>query len=277
LFDPLNNYLFFKVFGEKGNEVQLLGFINAVLGKTGDDIFTSVEIQENTSFLAEIMGGKSCALDVRARLKNGAMVNIEVQLQNNRNMNRRSLFYLSKEYTRKLKEGEDYKELQNVIAINIVNYDFPATKSFHTCFRLREEAEREIILTDALEIHYINMVKCRKQGKGKLDDPLCRWLTWFDKYSKPEILEEVIKMDAAILTANEHFLRLTMSDEEMDTYHRYMKAQWDRTSEMNNAREEGSQKRDRVIAKNLLAEGASPEFVQKITGLDLETIQKLYN
>ena len=39
--------------------------------------------------------------------------------------------------------------------------------------------------------------------------------------------------------------------------------------------EEGCEKRDREIAINLLAEGSSPEFVQKITGLDLETIQEL--
>jgi len=35
MYDPLNNFLFFKIFGEKGDEVQLLSFINAVLGKTG--------------------------------------------------------------------------------------------------------------------------------------------------------------------------------------------------------------------------------------------------
>ena len=48
-------------------------------------------------------------------------------------------------------------------------------------------------------------------------------------------------------------------------------------------REEGLEKgwegcraeRDRTIAMNLLAEGATPEYVQKITGLDLETIQSL--
>ena len=42
--NPLNDFLFYKIMGEKGDEVQLLGFINAVLGKTGDDRFTSVEI-----------------------------------------------------------------------------------------------------------------------------------------------------------------------------------------------------------------------------------------
>jgi hypothetical protein len=41
------------------------------------------------------------------------------------------------------------------------------------------------------------------------------------------------------------------------------------------AREEGKFKEKQKIAMNLLAEGATHEFVQKITGLDLETIKQL--
>ena len=41
------------------------------------------------------------------------------------------------------------------------------------------------------------------------------------------------------------------------------------------AREEAREERNRAIVMNLLAEGASPEFIRKITGLDLETIQKI--
>ena len=39
--------------------------------------------------------------------------------------------------------------------------------------------------------------------------------------------------------------------------------------------EKGRDERDKAIAKNLLAEGSAPEFVQKITGLNLETIQEI--
>ena len=270
-FDPLNNFFFYKIFGEKGNEIQLLGFINAVLGKTGDDKFVTVEILENKNFIAEIIGGKSCSLDVRARLKNGIMVNIEVQLRNQYNIDRRSLFYLSKEYTRDLESGEDYLKLPNVIAINIVDYNFPSTKDFHSCFRLREDTERDIILTDALEIHFINMVKYRKQGKDRLDEPLCRWLTWFNKNSTPEILEEVVSMDTAIQNADKRMTSLTMSEEEMDTYYRMQKAEWDRVSALNYA----LRNEKLTIARNALAKGSTPEFVHEITGLSLEEIAKL--
>ena len=38
---------------------------------------------------------------------------------------------------------------------------------------------------------------------------------------------------------------------------------------------EGREESYKIIAQNLLSEGSSPEFIQKITGLDLETIQEL--
>jgi hypothetical protein len=41
------------------------------------------------------------------------------------------------------------------------------------------------------------------------------------------------------------------------------------------AREEAWEERNEAIAKNALNEGASIEFVQKITGLDIDTITRL--
>jgi hypothetical protein len=40
--------------------------------------------------------------------------------------------------------------------------------------------------------------------------------------------------------------------------------------------EKGREERQKEIARNALAEGLSPELVQKITGLDLETIGRLW-
>ena len=254
LYDPLNNYLFFKIFGEKGDEIQLLGFINAVLGKTGDNMFTSVEILENTSYMTEIMGGKSCTLDVRAKLPDGAMVNIEVQVNDEYNMNRRSLFYLTREYSRSLKAGDDYVDLPDLIAINIVNYNYPKTRHFHSCFHLREDTEHDIMLSNALEIHYINMVRYRKQKKHlDLKDPLNRWLAWFDKNSPQELREEVVNMDAAIKTADEKAFNLaTMSEDDIDYWFRRKLFKMDRAAELRN--------REREIARNMLKEGAAQEF-----------------
>ena len=208
-FNPLNDYLFYKIMGEEGDEVQLLGFINAALHRTGENLFKSVEILENKTFTPEVIGDKTSILDVRAVLQDNTRANIEVQLRNHQNMDKRSLFYWSREYVKGIKAGHDYHKLPNVIAINIVNYDFPAVGEVHTCFHLREDLNKNFILTEALEIHYLNMVQYRKQWKGKLDDPLSRWLAWFDMGNEKELAEEAVKMDAAIQAANERMVYVT--------------------------------------------------------------------
>ncbi|MDR1417116.1 MAG: Rpn family recombination-promoting nuclease/putative transposase, partial [Prevotellaceae bacterium] len=89
--NPLNDYLFMKYMGEKGDEEQLAAFLSVVLQKTNRRGITSVEIIENKAMSAEIIGDKSSVLDVRATLDDGTKVNIEVQLRNLYNMDKRSL------------------------------------------------------------------------------------------------------------------------------------------------------------------------------------------
>ena len=270
--NPLNDYLFFKVMGEKGDEPQLLGFLNAVLGRSGREPIESLEIAENTSFEKDFIDGKSCILDVLAILQDGTKVNIEVQLSNKYNMERRSLFYWSKVYSKSLKKGKDYRALPNVIAINIVDFDYLPGENFHACFHLREDADPSIILSPVLEIHFVNMVKWRRQREKDLAVPLHRWLTWFDEKSPPELIEEVLSMDTAIKKAYESFGFATQKEFDVwDLNRRREKARLDMVSRLNGAREEKAIE----IARSALTEGATPEFVRKITGLDIETINRL--
>jgi hypothetical protein len=58
----LNDYLFMKYMGEKGDEEQLTAFLNAVLQRTGKSEISSVSIVENKAFAAEIIGEKPASL-----------------------------------------------------------------------------------------------------------------------------------------------------------------------------------------------------------------------
>ena len=285
-FNPLNDFLFFKVMGEKGDEVQLLGFLNAVLGRSGKEPIKSVEIKENKTFIKSILEGKSCILDVLAVLHNGTKVNIEVQLSNQYNMERRSLFYWSKVYLESLKGGQDYRKLPNVIAVNIVDFDFPPEGDTHTCFHLREATNPSLVLSPALEIHFINMVKWREGEKG-LDDPLHRWLVWFDEESPPELIKEVIGMDSAIMAASERQDFIIQDDEAYQMYWMRRKVEHDLISNLNGAREEGEEivlqkgeqigreKKATEIARKLKDKGLPLAEIVDITGLPTETINGL--
>jgi predicted transposase/invertase (TIGR01784 family) len=77
---PLNDFIFKKTFGEKGDEEQLLSLLNAILKRTENNKLMSIEIIEGKTITAEIIGDKTSILDVRAVTFDGTKINIEVQL-----------------------------------------------------------------------------------------------------------------------------------------------------------------------------------------------------
>jgi len=267
--NPLNDFLFLKMMGEKGDEVQLLGFLNAVLGKIGDNKLISVEILEDRIITPDVLGDKASVLDVRAQTGDGTRVNIEVQLRNMGDMDRRSLFYWSREYSKQLKAGENYIELPNVIAINIVDFECVNSKSFHACFHLWEDTEKNLMLTDAMEIHFIDMVKFRRlgynltEGSSFLNNPLHRWLTFFDKNSPNELIEEILKMDMAIQKAQERTALVTQDETSLRLYEMREKALHDWNSAVNFHTREVK----RETARKMRADNMPVEQIIKYTGL----------
>ncbi|MDR3115920.1 MAG: Rpn family recombination-promoting nuclease/putative transposase [Treponema sp.] len=293
--NPLNDYMFLKIMGEKGDEEQLCAFLNAVLGRHGEDALVSVEILENRRITAEVLGDKTSILDVRAITAGKERIDIEVQLQNLGNMDRRSLFYWSREFSMGMAAGQYYEDAPNVIAINIVNYEFMAeAPAFHLCFHIREDTYRDLVLTDALEIHFIDMVKFRRLERKEPvvpTEPLHRWLMWMDKDSSEGLVKEIIKMDSAIRKAEEKMVHVSMDKEALRAYHLREMALSDWASGLNHARQEGRKegreegmkegikegrnKAKREVARNLKSNGIPVEQITLWTGLSLEEIGQL--
>jgi predicted transposase/invertase (TIGR01784 family) len=124
------------------------------------------------------------------------------------------------------------------------------------------------------------MVQWRKQREKDIaSNPLHRWLTWFDEESPPELVEEVLSMDSAINAASERQDFVIQDEAAFRTYWSRRGAEHDRISNLNGARREGEEIGEKnkalEIARNLLAKGSTPEFVQDTTGLSIETINGL--
>ena len=279
--NPLNDFLFLKLMGEEGDEVQCLSFLNAVLSSKNKNPITLIKILENKTFTAEIIGDKSCILDVRAQTDTGDRINIEVQLNDLHNMDKRTLYYWGREYTKGIGKGDDYMDLPKVININIVNFDQIKLDDFHTCFHLWEDDHKDYLLSDVLEIHFINMIKYKmykirsKENRSEDASPLVRWLTFLDKDSSEDELEEVIQMDAAISRANDRLNFVSQDQKFLRAYEIREKALHDQTAIVNTATAKGEYKKAVEVAKNALAEGSSIEFISRITGLNIETIKGL--
>jgi predicted transposase/invertase (TIGR01784 family) len=215
--NPLNDYLIVKMFGETGDEEQLLSLANAVVQKTGKR-FTSVAILADKTLTAEVLGNKKVILDVRAVTDALTRFDMEIQLRNQGNMIRRSLHYWSGDYRRGIAAGENYRALPDVIAVNILNFPYIGLGEFHTSFHIYEDAHKDYKLTDALELHFIEMPLFRKLAEKDMQDPLHRWLMFLDQETPPEVLEEVVTMDRGIQKAQERMDLVTM---DREAYWRY--------------------------------------------------------
>jgi predicted transposase/invertase (TIGR01784 family) len=130
------------------------------------------------------------------------------------------------------------------------------------------------MLTDACELHFLDMVKFRQMKAGKLTgmsfdlaDPLHRWLAYFDEHSSPELIEEVLKMDGAIRKTQEKMDLIARDPAMLRAYEQYEKAASDYTSGINGAW--------RDIARNLRVEGDTNEKIARITGLSPDEIERL--
>ena len=124
------------------------------------------------------------------------------------------------------------------------------------------------------------MVKYRKIGeKDFVNNPLHRWLTWFDPGSPPELVAEVIGMDDAIFKANEKQDHILSDEDTLRIYEMRQKSHWDYLSGTNYARreghEEGLTEGREEIARKLKARGRPINEIAEDTSLTPQVIEEL--
>jgi len=261
---PLNDFAFQKSMGEPGDEAQMTGFLKAVLKKTGKDDVTSVTILPGKDLSAEITSGKAAKLDVLAEAilnTQKSNVNLEAQIRNEYNIKKRSPFYWAKKYISNLDSGHNYNELLPVIAINIIDFGGYDVDDFHLSFHLREDSHKDLLMTDVCEIHFLDMVKFRRfrkrSDKFTLDDPLHRWMVYFDEYSSKEQITEVVKMDNAIAAFNDKMEMIARDPAMLRSYEAYDKAESDRITGMDTAERRGIAIGEQHVL-DLIRQGVNP-------------------
>jgi len=94
--------------------------------------------------------------------------------------------------------------------------------------------------------------------KNIAGNSLHRWMVWFDAQSLRELVEEVKRMDTAIMTADEKQTFVMQSEDARDYYERRQKAEWDRISGLNEARREGE---NRIL--DFLDKGYATEAIRR--------------
>ena len=103
-----DDYIFKRVFAFEGNESALKDLLEAILNK---DIKT-VTIK-NPEIIPYEKDEKRGLLDIKAETDDGTILDIEMQMEDEKNTDERGTQYLGKMITEQLKKGDKYKKLKN--------------------------------------------------------------------------------------------------------------------------------------------------------------------
>ena len=170
--------MFRRIFGHIGNEEITKNLLTSII----PDKIQKIELDSNPITEKDLIDEKIGILDIKAKLNNNINCNIEMQIVDENNIEKRILFYWSKMYTGSIKSGDDYAKLERSIAILIADYNLENLKvipNYMTKWNIREENYSKIILTDALEIYIIELEKAKKfvlEGNETLDS----WLQFIN-------------------------------------------------------------------------------------------------
>jgi predicted transposase/invertase (TIGR01784 family) len=273
--NPLNDFLFKKLFGDENDKELLIGLLNAILQI--EIVNLTIENEKLDRFKEEEKLG---ILDIKAKMADGEKINIEVQLLNQKNMIPRTLFYWSKLFLEDFEAGRNYKELKKTVTINILGFKLEElrSESFHSIYQLGE-AQTKNNLTDLLEIHFIELAKF-DEVMYDLNNPLHCWLLFLKDDVPDSILREVLRMDV-ISKAEEKLTMLSADPETRREYERRAKALSDERSRLEDAielgMEKGMEKGILSVIQGLLSKGMPLNEAAKLTPYTAEELSRMLN
>lgn len=271
LLDPKNDFVFKRIFGSEENKDVLLVFLNRTFQEAGEPPLSEILLM-NPYTDKDSPQDKQSIFDIQAKTTEGKLINIEMQLFNRYDNEKRTLYYWSKQYASQLEEGQSYKKLKKCVTINILNFSILPSDQYHNVFHLRED-KSGISLMDDLEIHFLELSKLTHYT-ANASGGLVNWLL-FLKSDNTENWE-VLKMQEPELGKAMTVLEFLSQDAEARRlYDMRQKALHDEASSIEGARAEGEKQGTVKIANKMLGRGMDWETVSELTGISIEELKKL--
>ena len=178
-----NDYMFHAVLQK--NEEVLRNLLATLLEMDEADI-VSCHI-ENPIELGKEIEGKDCILDVKIKLNDARIINIELQVYKQTYWTNRSLLYWARAFDI-LKSGQDYSMLLPTYHIGILDFTlFENHPKFMAKYQILD-VEDGFLYSDKLCIKILDLTQLEKaKSQSETDKKLQKWASIF----KAETLEEL--------------------------------------------------------------------------------------
>ncbi len=265
--DIKNDIAFRKIFGNENKKIILISFLNAVMKLNDKDAIEYVEIL-NPYQLPIIKNLKASIIDVKARDKKGKSYIIEMQVAEPDGLDKRLLYYASKEYSQQIESGEYYTKLKPVIFIGIFDFNFTVGEKYlsHHAVCDLENGERRI---KDMDFYFIELPKFNMH-LTELVEITDKWIFFIKEAENLDIIPQNVDdegLKAAYLDANKH----AWSKEELEAYDYAAMREQDERGKVELA--EKRTKRD--VAREMKIEGEPIEKIKKYTGLTEDEINEI--
>ncbi|MEN9414027.1 MAG: hypothetical protein RLZ62_331 [Bacteroidota bacterium] len=221
-------------------------------------------------------------VDILVENRKGELVIVEIQNTREADYFQRMLYGTSKVIVEHIAEGQPYSQVKKVYSVNIVYFDlgqgddyvYLGTTTFigiHSNHELelskkQKELFKKISVPDLYPEYYvIKTNRFNEIARDTLDE-------WIYFLKKAEIKDEFTAKGLKAASQKLDILKLEPDDRK--EYDRYLEAERSDASFAETVKLEISSV-IREVAENALVEGASPEFVAKITGLTIKDVQDI--
>ena len=275
LLNPKIDYVFKRIFGYAGNEDITKALLEAVLNAQ----ISEITLECNPILEKDLYDDKVGILDIRAKLDGNTDCDIEMQIVDYKNIEKRLLYYWSKLYIQGLKSGMDYEKLNKAIIVLFADFEIEhlsEIKKSITKWNLREEEYPKSILTNAIEIYIIELPKFKADAEKLENKELDLWIKFI---KNPEVISMKNTQNTEVKKAKEVLEQISN-----DEYERYLadlreKMILDKKSlesyGYNKGLEDGLKEKSIEIAKKLLAKKIDIEIIMETTGLSKEEIETI--
>ncbi|MDC0864786.1 Rpn family recombination-promoting nuclease/putative transposase [Rickettsiaceae bacterium] len=281
---PRIDIAFKKIFGVEENKDLLISFINSVVGEEDQVSYVTILNPYNPKNFKK---DKLSILDIKAENEDGKRFNIEIQISDEADYDKRALYYWAKLYTEQLQVAQDYSTLSKAIGIHILNFtSIPEVKSYHNVFHITEKNSGIPYFKD-LELHTIELNKFTDNPNEQLSDIIQKVKSSLDMWTTFLTRNDLLKADHLPKELNDQNLKkaisvlevMNFSEDEREAYEDHLKWLRIETNTLKKMRAEGKAEgkaeRDIEIAKSMISKNYPLSDISALTGICLSDLQKL--
>ncbi len=283
MLSPKIDVVFKMLFGEQKHERITKKLIEDVI----EEKVETIELEQTPYLWGNQADDKLGIIDVRATINGKNPIDIEMQILDNHDIEKRILFYWSKLYLKQIDRGDDYNKLNRSISIIFLDYEIEKLKQLpiHTKWQIRSDKNGKTILTEDLEIHIIEIPKINRMlENGKLK----KWILFLEN-PEGEETKKMAEKEKEIKEAIETLEDISSDEAKERIAELRQKYIMDTKSQLRTAEEKGLKKgikeglkkgleegiksEKKEIAKKMLQENIALETIIEITGLTEDEIK----